>query len=222
MDVGSDVRLELGVGAQVAPTGVVVRPRVIASLGAVRVADGEADLLGRSLEYGHGAAMGKQTVERVVALGVGGLGLVGRAAEHLGVLDIRLQRTPPAVPGGVIDYRVALIVVLGVHLQRQADLLDVAQTGGLARLGPGPSEYREEDGRQNGDNGYHHQQLDEGKTSRTHCVLSPLYRRNNPPKSGGGRAEEPRSIMRRNREASSRQGGIMPHGYYTECARLCQ
>ena len=56
------------------------------------------------------------------------------------------------------------IEVLGVHLPGHHDLLDIGETTGLARFLAGLGEDREEDSCQDGDNGDHHQQLNERKT----------------------------------------------------------
>ena len=70
-----------------------------------------------------------------------------------------------------------LIVVLRVHHVRQADLLEVAQTAGLARLLACAGEYREEDGCQNRDDRDYNEELNERETTvayRHELVLSVL------------------------------------------------
>jgi hypothetical protein len=64
----------------------------------------------------------------------------------------------------VVDVRVRLVVVLRVHHQRQVNLLDIAQTLRLARLGPRAGENGKENRRQNRDDCYHNKQLYEGET----------------------------------------------------------
>ena len=54
-----------------------------------------------------------------------------------------------------------LVVLIGVHDPGQAELLDVAQAYGPLALLPGSLHRRYEDGHEDGDDGDHHQQLDE-------------------------------------------------------------
>src|SRR5262245_57347816 len=56
------------------------------------------------------------------------------------------------------------VVVLDIHGGRQAHLLIVAQAGGLPRLLTGLRKDREQNGRQDGDNGDNNEQLDQGET----------------------------------------------------------
>src|SRR5207247_5944152 len=58
---------------------------------------------------------------------------------------------------------VDLIIVLPVHRERHADLLQVASTGGTARPGTDLREDGKKDCGQNGNDGYHNEELDQGK-----------------------------------------------------------
>jgi hypothetical protein len=58
-----------------------------------------------------------------------------------------------------------LIVILSVHLEGHAELMDIAHTGGLPALLPRPGEHREENGRQDRDDGDDHQQFNERKAA---------------------------------------------------------
>src|SRR5262249_38260158 len=80
------------------------------------------------------------------------------------VLHVRQNRE---LPGVVIDaigiavLGVPPVVVLGIHEVAGGDLLHVGETGRLTRLLARLGKYREKNRREDGDDGYHHQQLDQ-------------------------------------------------------------
>ena len=102
---------------------------------------------------------------------------IGGTGEDVDTLQIRADRIIPHVgvlaggrhrgiegPGMMkAQMGKRLIVVLNIDHQRGADLAHVGEAGGhprpLARL----REDREEDRGQNGNNGYHHEKLDQGE-----------------------------------------------------------
>src|SRR5262249_8705382 len=75
------------------------------------------------------------------------------------LLDVGRERDGPHVasPGPAllpgISQRIGLVEVLDIHHAARADVFEVAQTGDGARLLAGLGEDREEDSRQNRDNG---------------------------------------------------------------------
>ena len=104
------------------------------------------------------------------------------ARPQLGALDEGRQRLVPPealsdagveladTVGDVVGvHGVALIVVLSVHVDGETDLLEVGLAGGLARLLPRASEDREEDRRQNGNDGDHHQQFNQRESTASHA-----------------------------------------------------
>jgi len=102
-----------------------------------------------------------------------GTGVVAtRAGEDLQVLDVRLQqdscplRADRASHGHRGPY---LVVVVAVHDGSQRDLLEVGLAARLSRLLTRAGEDREEDRRQNGDDGDHDQQFDQRETTLSHC-----------------------------------------------------
>jgi hypothetical protein len=75
------------------------------------------------------------------------------------------QHPPGAAAQSAADVLVAahehLVVVLRVHEHPGGELLQVAGAGGLPGLLAGLREDREQDGREDGDDSDHHEQLDE-------------------------------------------------------------
>ena len=75
------------------------------------------------------------------------------------------QDQPLARNTQVIKHGKAFVIVLGILQNPQGDLLDVAEAGYLPGLFSGPGKDREEDSCQYGDDGDHHQQLNQGETA---------------------------------------------------------
>jgi len=60
-----------------------------------------------------------------------------------------------------------MIVVLDVQLERDADLMEVAQARGGAGAALGPAQDRQEEASQDGDDRDHHQKFDQRETAQT-------------------------------------------------------
>jgi len=75
------------------------------------------------------------------------------------------QDQPLARNTQVIKHGKAFVIVLGILQNPQSNLLDVAEAGCLPGLLPGLGKDREENCCQYGDDGNHHQQLNEGETA---------------------------------------------------------
>ena len=108
-----------------------------------------------------------------------------RTTEDLAVLDVGVEEVPPVVGAGAAGHRARrasghvggvvaelVVVVLGVHHDRETHLLDVAQAGGLARFLTRAGEDGEQDGRQDRDDRDDDQQLDEREALASHVFTS--------------------------------------------------
>jgi len=83
-----------------------------------------------------------------------------------GEVDISARRTPVGGQGVVfvlVRGGERFVVVLRVHHQSEPDLLLVGKAGRLPGFFAGLGEHGEEDGGEDGDDGDHHQQFDEGE-----------------------------------------------------------
>ena len=87
------------------------------------------------------------------------------AVAHAGVEGVRAGLAAARAPPGLGGERVA--VVIAIHVVADADLMLVAGALGLLALFPGAREHRDEQGRQDCDDGNDHQQLDE-REARPH------------------------------------------------------
>jgi len=94
------------------------------------------------------------------------------ALHDLLVLDVGLDASPPGFTASGIgqEVREHLVVVLRVHQLAQNQLLDVREATRLARLLARAGEDREEDRRQDGNDGDHNQQLNERETTVLHLA----------------------------------------------------
>ena len=126
-------------------------------------------------------ALHDEPVPSVAAISTKGNGAheVGaRAVEHLSVFHIRIHDLNSTTAGcaGVVGQGEGLVVVLDIHHHGRADLLAVAQAGGLARFLARAGEDGEQDGRQDRDDRDDDQQLDERKAPASHLSFTSFHR----------------------------------------------
>ena len=115
--------------------------------------------VGAAAECGEDAIDGIGVPGDVVGVGDGkGVGVLDVGLNQIPEVDIDIGRET------LIQRGQGLVVVLDIHGQGQSDLAGIGKATCLAcaflRLG----KHGEENGRQNGDNGDHHKQLDQGET----------------------------------------------------------
>ncbi len=105
-----------------------------------------------------------------------------RVGRHQRAFDVRMKQSKPeplvqGLPRILPNFEPGhdgFIVVLGVHQDRRAELLGIGQTRRFARSFSRLGENREQNRCEDGDNGYHHQQLDERESmSPVHFVYPP-------------------------------------------------
>jgi hypothetical protein len=162
----------------------------------------------------------RQPAAFVPGLGIVALALGVGADEDLGIPDIWHQEGGPDQLGRPAPRAVArghehLVIVLGVHGDCQAELLDVRQAGRLPGLGSRPREDGEQNRGQDGDDGDHDQQLDQGEATSglPHCCLAHLGRCTFPRGAAETQRRRQERAGRRHRETT--RTALSKHGRRT-------
>ncbi len=109
--------------------------------------------------------MGEEPVQQVVCFRLADLSLVGGGSKHFAILQIGVEVGVPVVTLLLVLDHGTVIVVSGIQIESNGDLLDVAEVlrllRGLLRLG----KHREEDCCQDGDDRDDDQEFDQGETT---------------------------------------------------------
>ncbi len=100
-------------------------------------------------------------------------------------MDIVLAVTCRRAGGGVGDGKIrkSLVVVIQIHVKGNAPLPEIAEAGGAVGMLAGSGQRRQEHAGENGDDGNHHEEFDQGKTKFlmflhkvfTVCLLKPGF-----------------------------------------------
>ena len=102
----------------------------------------------------------------------GQIGALGGAIVQLAdVAEARQQGDVAQSPVGACLLRNLVIVVARVHVERQAALLHLVHARDLARL----RQRRQQHRRQDGDDGNHNQQSNQGKAPSAHVLVASLW-----------------------------------------------